>query len=64
MNNLEIALGNILIIIDKNNYSETNIQFYNGYIEKLDELGITQESVDVIVSNCVVNLSPDKEVRF
>jgi SAM-dependent methyltransferase len=49
---------------DKNNYSETNVEFYNGYIEKLDELGISPESVDVIVSNCVVNLSPDKEAVF
>ena len=61
---LQIARQYINYHRDKNNYSETNVQFYNGYIEKLDELGITQESVDVIVSNCVVNLSPDKEAVF
>lgn len=37
-----------------------NVRFMHGYIEKLDELGFEPESFDVIVSNCVVNLSPDK----
>ena len=37
-----------------------NVQFLQGYIENLDELGLIPESFDVIVSNCVVNLSPDK----
>lgn len=38
-----------------------NVQFIKGYIEKLDELNLKPESFDVIVSNCVVNLSPDKQ---
>lgn len=38
-----------------------NTEFLHGYIERLDELGLTPESFDVIVSNCVVNLSPDKD---
>jgi SAM-dependent methyltransferase len=37
-----------------------NVRFIKGYIEKLDELGLEPESFDVIVSNCVVNLSTDK----
>jgi arsenite methyltransferase len=37
-----------------------NVRFVKGYIEKLDELDLEPESFDVIVSNCVVNLSPDK----
>lgn len=37
-----------------------NVQFLHGYIERLDELDLAPESFDVIVSNCVVNLSPDK----
>ncbi len=37
-----------------------NVRFIKGYIEKLDELQLEPESFDVIVSNCVVNLSPDK----
>ncbi|MCR4304584.1 MAG: methyltransferase domain-containing protein [Gallionella sp.] len=38
-----------------------NVIFKQGYIEKLDELGLENGSFDVIVSNCVVNLSPDKD---
>ncbi|TLS76952.1 methyltransferase domain-containing protein [Mariprofundus erugo] len=37
-----------------------NVRFLHGYIEKLDELDLEPGSFDVIVSNCVVNLSPDK----
>jgi len=38
-----------------------NVTFRQGYIERLDELGLESNSFDVIVSNCVVNLSPDKD---
>jgi arsenite methyltransferase len=38
-----------------------NMRFVHGYIERLDELGLEPGSFDVIVSNCVVNLSPDKD---
>ncbi|SFP83230.1 Ubiquinone/menaquinone biosynthesis C-methylase UbiE [Nitrosomonas cryotolerans] len=37
-----------------------NVRFIKGYIEKLDELNLEPGSFDIIVSNCVVNLSPDK----
>lgn len=42
-------------------YARDNVEFRLGYIEKLDELGFEDASFDVVVSNCVVNLSPDKE---
>lgn len=38
-----------------------NVSFRKGYIERLDELGFEDASFDVIVSNCVINLSPDKD---
>lgn len=38
-----------------------NVRFLKGYIEQLTELGLEAGSFDVIVSNCVVNLSPDKD---
>lgn len=38
-----------------------NVRFLHGYIERLDELDLAPGSFDVIVSNCVVNLSPDKD---
>ena len=38
-----------------------NVQFVHGYIERLEDLNLEAGSFDVIVSNCVVNLSPDKD---
>ena len=48
----------------QNNYIKTNVIFQKGYIEKLNELDIEPGIIDIIVSNCVVNLSPDKESVF
>lgn len=42
-------------------YARPNVEFCLGYIENLRELGLPPESFDVIVSNCVLNLSPDKQ---
>lgn len=36
------------------------MRFVKGHIELLDEAGIKDESVDLVISNCVINLSPDK----
>ena len=36
------------------------MRFLKGYLEHLDELDLADASFDVIVSNCVINLSPDK----
>ena len=47
-----------------NNYVRPNVEFKKGYIEKLDELNLEKNSYDIIVSNCVVNLSPNKESVF
>lgn len=41
-----------------------NVEFKKGYIEALDEIGIEDDSIDVVISNCVINLSPDKEAVF
>ena len=35
----------------------TNVEFVKGYLE---ELPLADESVDVVISNCVINLSGDK----
>jgi len=43
----------------KNGY--TNVEFRQGDIE---DLPVTDNSVDVIISNCVINLSPDKKRVF
>lgn len=42
-------------------FAYDNVEFRHGYIERLDELGLPPASFDLIVSNCVVNLSTDKE---
>ena len=41
-----------------------NVDFVEGDIEKLGELGLEEGSFDVIVSNCVINLVADKEAVF
>lgn len=41
-------------------YLTPNMSFVEGHIEYLDKAGIKDESVDVVISNCVVNLCPDK----
>lgn len=42
-------------------FDKSNVEFRKGYIERLDQLGLEDASFDIIVSNCVINLSPDKE---
>ena len=44
-----------------NAFGYDNVTFLHGYIERLADLGLEPGSFDVIVSNCVVNLSPDKD---
>ena len=45
-------------------YSKPNTSFHLGYIEDLQSVGIQDESVDIVTSNCVINLSPFKELIF
>jgi SAM-dependent methyltransferase len=45
-------------------YDRSNVTFKQGYIEDLKTLGIEDNSVDVVISNCVINLSPNKEQVF
>lgn len=42
-------------------YGFSNVEFRLGDIEKLP---VEDNSIDVIISNCVINLSPDKEKVF
>ncbi|XP_034723224.1 arsenite methyltransferase isoform X3 [Etheostoma cragini] len=41
-------------------YEKPNVTFIQGYMEKLSEAGIQSDSVDVVLSNCVICLCPDK----
>ena len=42
----------------------SNVEFRKGYIEDLKAIGIEDGSIDVVISNCVINLSPDKGSVF
>jgi arsenite methyltransferase len=41
-----------------------NMEFRRGHIEDLAAAGIADDSVDLVISNCVINLSPRKEMVF
>ncbi len=45
-------------------YTQPNIRFVRGFIEDLKSLDIADNSIDVVVSNCVINLSPAKDRVF
>lgn len=49
---------------DKFAYKKSNVEFIKGYIEDLKTAGIKDNSVDIVISNCVINLSPNKEAVF
>jgi len=41
-------------------FSKSNVIFKKGYMENLASVGVEDNSVDLVISNCVVNLSPNK----
>lgn len=45
-------------------YKKSNVKFVKGFMERLDEAGIEDDSIDVVTSNCVLNLSTDKKKVF
>jgi len=61
---LETARKHVAFHTDKFGFSKPNVEFFKGYIEDLESIGIEANSIDVVVSNCVLNLSPDKERVF
>ncbi|ESO85117.1 hypothetical protein LOTGIDRAFT_221596 [Lottia gigantea] len=46
---------------EKFGFKKANVEFVKGYIEKILEAGIKENDFDCVISNCVVNLSPDKK---
>ncbi len=57
---LEVARRHVESQTARFGYAEPNVEFVQGYIEDLAAAGIEDASVDVVISNCVINLSPDK----
>ncbi len=58
---LEIANRNIAPHMKNFGYGKPNIEFKKGFIE---EIPVPDSSVDVVISNCVINLSPTKDQVF
>lgn len=61
---LEVARRHTAWQMQKFGFGAANVDFKTGYMEDLAVAGIADNSVDLVVSNCVINLSPDKEKVF
>lgn len=59
---LEIANKASHVMAKKFGYKEPNTYFYKDYIELCEN--IRDESIDLVISNCVINLSPRKDLVF
>ena len=59
---LEVARRHVDSQMQIFGFDKPNIEFRHGYIEKLDF--IEDNSVDLVISNCVINLSPNKHAVF
>lgn len=57
---LEIANNNIKEY-EKNLGWKPNLEFKKGYIENLNDIGIDNNSIDLCISNCVINLTSNKK---
>ncbi|NXY50942.1 AS3MT methyltransferase, partial [Ceuthmochares aereus] len=57
---VEMAKKHVAYHMDKFGYRKPNVEFLQGYIEKLGDAGLADESYDIVISNCVINLTPDK----
>ncbi len=61
---LSVARKHLDYHTKKYGYQNPNIEFKQGYIEDLESAGIKSNSIDVVTSNCVLNLSPSKKRVF
>jgi arsenite methyltransferase len=60
-NQLAVANNYIDYHTDKFGYTKPNVEFIKGNIEELDKLNLDENSFDLIISNCVINLAEDKQ---
>ena len=58
---LAVAKRYLPLQMEKFGYHKPNIRFMKGFIEDLKGVDLPAAYFDIVVSNCVVNLSPDKE---
>jgi arsenite methyltransferase len=50
--------------MQKFGFAKPNVEFKKGFMEDLVSAGIADNSIDLVISNCVINLSPDKDKVF
>jgi ubiquinone/menaquinone biosynthesis C-methylase UbiE len=62
---IDVAREHIQYHTEAFGFSKPNVEFRKGIIEDLKgSAGIEDDSLDVVISNCVINLSDDKEKVF
>jgi arsenite methyltransferase len=61
---LDVARKHIAGQMKRFGYKNPNVEFCKGLIEDLASAGIEDSSIDLVVSNCVINLSPRKADVF
>lgn len=64
MNDDQLAIANKYKQEMAEKWGFDNIEFKKGFIEDLKSAGIEDESVDVVISNCVINLADEKSKVF
>lgn len=58
---LEIARRNAVIVAGNLGYAASNVEFRKGMA---DAMPVDDDTIDLIISNCVINLAPDKRKVF
>jgi len=58
---LEIARKNAPIVATNLGYASPNVEFRKGMA---DAMPVNDDTIDLIISNCVINLAPDKQKVF
>ncbi|XP_042545586.1 arsenite methyltransferase [Dipodomys spectabilis] len=58
---VEVAKKYLNYHMEKFGFQTCNVTFIHGCIENLAQAGIQNESYDIVISNCVINLVPDKQ---
>src|SRR5213076_2283168 len=59
-----IDMTESMIARAKKNAAEGNFQNVAFHLATIDKLPLPDASVDVVISNCVINLAPDKPAVF
>jgi len=58
---LEIARRNAPVVAHNLGYTSSNVEFRKGHAAAMP---VADNSIDLIISNCVINLAPDKQAVF